>query len=46
MDQAATDNVRIQRGAMVILVLHSPREKCWGLLDEIVLPEYSCAAST
>jgi len=35
MDQAATDNVRIQRGAMVILVLHSPREKCWGVLDEI-----------
>jgi hypothetical protein len=35
MDQAPTDNVRIQRGAMVILVLHSPREKCWGLLDEI-----------
>ncbi len=35
MDQAPTDNVYIQRGAMVILVLHSPREKCWGLLDEI-----------
>jgi hypothetical protein len=35
MDQAPIDNVRIQRGAMVILVLHSPREKCWGLLDEI-----------
>ena len=21
--------------SMVIIVLHSPREKCWGLLDEI-----------
>jgi len=35
MEQASTDNVRIQRGSMVILVLHSPREKCWGMLDEI-----------
>jgi hypothetical protein len=25
----------IQRGAAVVLVLHSPREKCWGILDEI-----------
>jgi len=23
------------RGTPVLLVLHSPREKCWGLLDEI-----------
>jgi len=23
------------QGAMVVIVLHSPREKCWGLLDEI-----------
>ena len=22
-------------GAAVIIVLHSPREKCWGLLDDI-----------
>ncbi|MEP6742881.1 MAG: hypothetical protein ABJB61_10320 [bacterium] len=35
MDETPTENVRIQRGAMVILVLHSPREKCWGMLDEI-----------
>ena len=27
--------MRIQSGTVVILVLHSPREKCWGLLDEI-----------
>ncbi|HYE64843.1 MAG TPA: hypothetical protein VD966_04635 [Pyrinomonadaceae bacterium] len=27
--------MRIEAGAAVILVLHSPREKCWGILDEI-----------
>ena len=26
---------RISSGTPVVLVLHSPREKCWGLLDEI-----------
>ena len=26
---------RIEPGAPVLLVLHSPREKCWGILDEI-----------
>ncbi|HVG35971.1 MAG TPA: hypothetical protein VM911_23155 [Pyrinomonadaceae bacterium] len=25
----------IEAGAAVIVVLHSPREKCWGVLDEI-----------
>jgi hypothetical protein len=25
----------LDSGAGVILVLHSPREKCWGILDEI-----------
>lgn len=25
----------IQAGAAVLIVLHSPREKCWGVLDEI-----------
>ncbi len=25
----------IKPGVSVILVLHSPREKCWGVLDEI-----------
>ncbi len=25
----------IVAGACVMLVLHSPREKCWGVLDEI-----------
>jgi hypothetical protein len=26
---------RIAAGTAVVVVLHSPREKCWGLLDEI-----------
>ena len=26
---------KIGRGAVVLVVLHSPREKCWGVLDEI-----------
>ena len=25
----------ITRGTPVLIVLHSPREKCWGILDEI-----------
>jgi len=25
----------IQRGAVVLIVLHAPREKCWGILDEV-----------
>jgi hypothetical protein len=25
----------IKSGSSVVAVLHSPREKCWGLLDEI-----------
>ncbi len=31
-DKAASG---IQRGAAIVIVLHSPREKCWGMLDEI-----------
>ncbi len=30
-----TGGAGIQPGTAVILVLHSPREKCWGRLDEI-----------
>jgi hypothetical protein len=26
---------KIDAGSTVIIVLHSPREKCWGVLDEI-----------
>ena len=25
----------IRRGDAVVMVLHTPREKCWGVLDEI-----------
>ena len=25
----------IARGSAVVIVLHTPREKCWGVLDEI-----------
>jgi hypothetical protein len=25
----------IQPGAAVLIVLHAPREKCWGILDEV-----------
>jgi hypothetical protein len=25
----------IEAGAAVVLVLHSPREKCWGVLDRV-----------
>jgi hypothetical protein len=28
-------NVGLGRGTPVLLVLHTPREKCWGILDEI-----------
>lgn len=31
-DKASTG---IKRGAAILLVLHTPREKCWGILDEI-----------
>jgi hypothetical protein len=37
-EQAEETAVRargIEAGAAVIIVLHSPREKCWGVLDEI-----------
>lgn len=26
---------RIDSGTPIVVVLHSPREKCWGVLDEI-----------
>jgi hypothetical protein len=25
----------LKKGSPVLLVMHSPREKCWGMLDEI-----------
>lgn len=35
MNDAVSNRVRIQGGDPVVLVLHSPREKCWGILDEV-----------
>lgn len=35
MKTVDTRGAGIQPGSAVILVLHSPREKCWGMLDEI-----------
>jgi len=35
MKEAPDASSRIGRGSAVVIVLHSPREKCWGLLDEI-----------
>ena len=35
MKTVDTQSAGIQPGTAVIIVLHSPREKCWGLLDEI-----------
>jgi hypothetical protein len=35
MDDARKNSSGIKSGAAVVLVLHSPREKCWGVLDEI-----------
>ncbi len=35
MNNAKSRRTAIQGGEPVVLVLHSPREKCWGILDEV-----------
>src|SRR2546423_10315064 len=35
MENTKRRESRIMPGTTVLLVLHSPREKCWGVLDEI-----------
>jgi hypothetical protein len=35
MTEAENQTSFLGRGTPVLLVLHSPREKCWGILDEI-----------
>lgn len=35
MKEPLADNSPIGRGTPVVIVLHSPREKCWGVLDEL-----------
>ena len=35
MDNSAQNGVGLRRGVPILVVLQSPREKCWGVLDEI-----------
>jgi hypothetical protein len=35
MSKTPAGNSGINPGAAVVIVLNSPREKCWGVLDEI-----------
>jgi hypothetical protein len=35
MKEIDVPNRGIQPGTPVVIVLHSPREKCWGVLDEV-----------
>lgn len=35
MENDETGSRGIEAGAAVVVVLHSPREKCWGVLDRI-----------
>ena len=35
MKETADARAGIARGSAIIIVLHSPREKCWGVLDDI-----------
>jgi hypothetical protein len=35
MKQTLDPKSGVGRGAAVVVVLHTPREKCWGVLDEI-----------
>jgi len=35
MTKSHQDARGIAPGSAVVIVLHSPREKCWGILDEI-----------
>jgi len=35
MKETSEADAGIARGAAVVIVLHTPREKCWGVIDEI-----------
>ena len=35
MKETSDTGSGIGRGSVVVIVLHSPREKCWGVLDDI-----------
>jgi hypothetical protein len=34
-DRISDESTGLTRGAPILLVLQNPREKCWGILDEI-----------
>jgi hypothetical protein len=34
-ENSAKRKTGIEQGVAVIVVLHSPKEKCWGILDEV-----------
>ena len=35
MNETAQSDRGLSRGTPILVVLHSPREKCWGILDDI-----------
>jgi hypothetical protein len=35
MESDNNETFRLSRGTPILIVLHTPREKCWGILDEI-----------
>ena len=35
MSSVEISSKKIREGTAVVIVLHTPREKCWGVLDEI-----------
>lgn len=35
MNDSGQSDRGLNRGAPILVVLHSPREKCWGILDDI-----------
>jgi hypothetical protein len=35
MKETPEGGVGMARGSAVVIVLHTPREKCWGIIDEI-----------
>jgi hypothetical protein len=35
MEERTKSSASIEPGRPVVLVLHTPREKCWGILEEI-----------
>jgi hypothetical protein len=42
MDNSSQNQSGLTRGTPILLVLQSPREKCWGVLDEITSAGVFC----